>query len=587
MEDPAAHATRSASLRGRASLLGWLTAGLVLLSMLLIAVAAWQLTTLDGRANVSDTAVLPLGVEFRPPGLAVALAAVALVAATFLSLAALETATAMQVLNRDRRIPPPLPAHLQQARRWTLGPVAVRSLAMEHPPEWPALAVPSEDLPPGTRLRCTVLVPAHDEEAVIGATLRSLADQDRRPDRVIVIVDNCADATGEVARACGVEVVESVGNTEKKAGALNQQLALLLPSLDAADVVMVMDADSTISPDFLATALGLLENDADLMAVGGLFFGERGGGLVGQLQRNEFGRYQRIVARRLDRVFVLTGTASVIRGFALNAVARARGTLIPGPAGKVYDTLALTEDNELTLALKTLGARMTSPRRCRVTTEVMTSWRDLWRQRLRWHRGALENIGAYGFTRATAMYWTQQLALGYGVIALWSYALLLTITLLAADSIRWSPFWLTIGLVFLLERLVTVWAVGWRARALAAPVVIELAYAFFLQACFVTSIAQIATGRKAGWNYVPRPALQAAMLPVLAAYVVAFGILLPSSLLLTDWYQSLSLWVAFNTLVFVVLSLLQLLPPLRRDARRAWAGRGDSHEPAGDMRNGS
>ena len=236
-----------------------------------------------------------------------------------------------------------------------------------------------------------------------------------------MIADNCTDATGEVARAPGVEVVETVGNTEKKAGALNQQLALLLPSLDAEDVVMVMDADSTISPDFLETALGLLEDDADLMAVGGLFFGEEGGGLVGQLQRNEFGRYQRIVARRLDRVFVLTGTASVIRGYALSAVAQARGSLIPGPPGKVYDTLALTEDNELTLALKTLGARMTSPPQCRVTTEVMTRWRDLWRQRLRWHRGALENIGAYGFTRATAMYWTQQLALGYGVIALWSY----------------------------------------------------------------------------------------------------------------------------------------------------------------------
>ena len=103
----------------------------------------------------------------------------------------------------------------------------------------------------------------------------------------------------------------------------------------------------------------------------------------------------------------------------------------------------------------------------------------------------------------------------------------------------------------------------------------------------MTSIVQIATGRKAGWNYVARPALQAATLPVLVAYVVAFGIVLPSSVLLTDWYRSLSIWVAFNTLVFVVLSLLQLLPPLRRDARRAWSRRGDAHEPAGDMRNGS
>ena len=150
---------------------------------------------------------------------------------------------------------------------------------------------------------------------------------------------------------------------------------------------------------------------------------------------------------------------------------------------------------------------MTSPPQCRVTTEVMTGWHDLWRQRLRWHRGALENIGAYGLTRATAMYWGQQLALSYGVVALWSYVLLLVITLLAADSIHWSPFWVTIGEVFLVERLVTVWAVGWRGRALAAPIFVELAYAFFLQACFVTSIVQIATGRKAGWNYVPRPAV--------------------------------------------------------------------------------
>ena len=66
----------------------------------------------------------------------------------------------------------------------------------------------------------------------------------------------------------------------------------MLPDSEPRDVVMVMDADSTISVDFLEVALGLLERE-DLMAVGGLFFGEDGAGLVGQLQRNEFARYQR------------------------------------------------------------------------------------------------------------------------------------------------------------------------------------------------------------------------------------------------------------------------------------------------------
>jgi cellulose synthase/poly-beta-1,6-N-acetylglucosamine synthase-like glycosyltransferase len=572
MDDPVrpiGRGARDRSLRRRAARLGWLTAGLVVLTLGSLALAAW-LTTGDSGSG-PGTVDLPVNLTHSPARFSVVLAAASLVAATLCGMAALQTATAMQVLNRDRRIPPPLSPHLQSAVRSTLGPAALRALDIENPPEWAAISIPDGDeLPPGTRLRCTVLVPAHDEEAVLAATLDSLAGQSRRPDRVLVIADNCTDATVQVARANGVEVVETVGNTEKKAGALNQQLALLLPGLAPHDVVMVMDADSTVSPEFLDKALGLLEDDADLMAVGGLFYGEDGGGLVGQLQRNEYGRYQRVVARRLNRVFVLTGTAAVVRGYALRAVAQARGSLIPGPPGKVYDTLAMTEDNELTLALKSLGAKMTCPPECRVTTEVMTSWRDLWRQRMRWQRGALENVSAYGLTRTTALYWAQQLSLFYGVVALWSYLLLLAISLLATDSINWSPFWMTIAVVFLAERLVTVWSVGWRGRVLAAPILIELAYACFLQVCFVTSIIQMATGRKAGWNYVPRPANPVAP-PALGAYVVIYGIVLPTSVLFTDWYQALSLWVAFNTLVFVVLSLLQLLPPLRRDARRGWA----------------
>ena len=71
----------------------------------------------------------------------------------------------------------------------------------------------------------------------------------------------------------------------------------------------------------------------------------------------------------------------------------------------------MTEDNEMTMALKSLGGKMFSPPQCHVITEVMPSWTALWRQRMRWQRGALENIGAYGLTRATLPYWLQQPAL--------------------------------------------------------------------------------------------------------------------------------------------------------------------------------
>jgi len=545
----------------RAAQMGRLSAASAVLALVLLLATVALLVTHDQASAYSATVVLPVNVELRGVGLAVGLAAAAVAATTFLVITGLETASSMQVLRRDRRVPAQLPPQAQVVRRVLLAPLAMRGIDLEHDPELPPIVLPrAAELAAVLRLRCTVLIPAHDEEAVLGSTLDSLAAQTRPPDRVMVIADNCTDATVEVARSRGVDVVETVGNTEKKAGALNQQLARLLPTAELSDVVLVMDADSTITPEFLEVALGLLEEDQDLIAVGGLFYGEDGGGLIGQFQRNEYTRYQRIVARKLDRVFVLTGTASVIRGYALRAVADAREMLIPGTPGQVYDTLALTEDNELTFALKTLGAPMTSPPQCRVTTEVMTRWRDLWRQRLRWHRGALENIGVYGPTRATTMYWMQQFALAYGVVALWSYLVLMTVTLLAADSVQWSPFWVTIGIIFVVERVVTAWSGGWRARLLAAPIFLELAYAMFLQICFVTSIVQIATGRKAGWNYVPRNAVNSLLL-------VPFGILLPTSILASDWYQALSIWVGFNTLVFALLSLLQLLPPFQLGTR--------------------
>ena len=564
------------NLRRRVAQFGWLTTGLALLAVALIALAV-MLTLRSAPTTDPESISLPLNVQPAHPGAAVLGASVSLVLASFFGLAALQTAAVMRVLDPDRHVPPPPPKSVRRARRMMLGPLARQLVSAEQLADaLPPTALPTaEELPPGAPVRCTVLIPAHDEEAVLGLTLESLAAQTRRPDRVVVIADNCTDATVEIARRHDVEVVETVGNTEKKAGALNQQLARILPDAEPRDVVLVMDADSTLAPVFLHSALARLEADPNLVAVGGLFYGEDGGRFLGQYQRNEYTRYQRVVRRRRGRVFVLTGTASVIRAYALRAVAESRGPLLPGPVGKVYDTRALTEDNELTLSLRTLGARMTCPRECRVTTEIMTTWRDLWRQRLRWQRGALENIGAYGLTRATAMYWGQQLGLAYGVLALQSYLILMAVSLLAADSLRWSPFWIAIGMIFVVERLVTVWRAGWRGRALAAPMFPELGYAAYLQACFVASIGQILRGRKADWNYVPRPALPGVVTP----WLLAMGIVLPATILTSDWYVALAYWVGFNTLVFASLSILHLLPPLNR-LRRLWRRHPDAPLPA-------
>lgn len=205
-------------------------------------------------------------------------------------------------------------------------------------------------------------------------------------------------------------------------------------------------------------------------------------------------------------MFVLTGTASVFRSRALRTVAESRGTRIPGRRGDVYDTAALTEDNELTLALKSLGGLMVSPAQCAVVTEVMPTWRALWHQRLRWQRGALENLGAYGITPQTTRYWFQQLGIGYGTIALTAYLVLILITILALDEWIWYPFWGTLGVLFALERVVGVWRSTARAKLVAAVLVPELVYATFLNAVFVKGVVDILLAKQASWGHVVRDA---------------------------------------------------------------------------------
>jgi len=348
----------------------------------------------------------------------------------------------------------------------------------------------------------TVLIPAHNEESSLPFTLKALEEQSFKPSRIIVVADNCTDATVEVAREHGVEVFESVENKHKKGGALNQALQAILPAMGDNDCVMVMDADSQIGAGFLETAKDRFTWDRALMAVGGLFHGEEGHGLLGQFQRNEYTRYQREIERRNGRVFVLTGTASVFRAAALREVAAARGTMLPGNPGEVYDTAALTEDNELTIALKTLGALTTSPTSCTVVTELMPSWKMLWAQRLRWQRGALENLGAYGVRAQTSRYWAQQIGIGYGVIALFSYFALMLIMLVSMDTWVWFPFWMLLGALFAVERIVTVWHGGWRARIVAALVIPELVYDAFLDLAFLKGVADIAFARSADWKHV-------------------------------------------------------------------------------------
>ena len=233
-----------------------------------------------------------------------------------------------------------------------------------------------------------VVIPAHNEERRIGDTIASLRAQSRPADLVIVALDNCTDDTAAVALAQGAVVFATEGNTHRKAGALNQALDRMLPELGDDDAVLLMDADTTLNPDFIdatTTRLWGPQRGRAVGGVGGIFEAAEGPwSLVTQLQSNEYVRYARQLGRRHGRAMVLTGTGAVFTAATLRTVEEARRTgAIPDESGKgsVYDEDALTEDNELTLAIKALGLRTVSPKACKVFTAMMPTYLGLYQQR--------------------------------------------------------------------------------------------------------------------------------------------------------------------------------------------------------------
>src|SRR5262252_152270 len=107
---------------------------------------------------------------------------------------------------------------------------------------------------PPPRSRLAVLVPAHDEEALIGRCVRSLLAQSypRELYRIVVIADNCTDGTARVAAAAGSEVmVRLEPDSRGKGQALRWAMDQLLAGDPALDALVVVDADSVADTELL------------------------------------------------------------------------------------------------------------------------------------------------------------------------------------------------------------------------------------------------------------------------------------------------------------------------------------------------
>ena len=109
--------------------------------------------------------------------------------------------------------------------------------------------------------RLVVAIPAHNEEKLVGRTIESILQCEYPPHlrEVVVIADNCSDATAHVARLHGAQALErNESSLRGKGYALDFFIERHLPLTDAEAVVFV-DADTIVSRNFLLTVSRCIE----------------------------------------------------------------------------------------------------------------------------------------------------------------------------------------------------------------------------------------------------------------------------------------------------------------------------------------
>lgn len=141
----------------------------------------------------------------------------------------------------------------------------IRSKAAKRAAEQGAAPVPRSTAGRVDPSRVAVLVPAHNEELVIGDTLASACSQ-VSADRVFVVSDGSSDGTADLVRAAGANVLELSPN-RGKAGAIVAAVEYF-ELIRRFDVVLLLDADTRLDADYLASGLPAFD-DPDVVAVAG------------------------------------------------------------------------------------------------------------------------------------------------------------------------------------------------------------------------------------------------------------------------------------------------------------------------------
>ena len=234
--------------------------------------------------------------------------------------------------------------------------------------------------------RFMAIIPAHNEEAVVGNLIESLKNQNYDKDLydIYVIADNCTDNTAQVAKEAGAIVYKRFDETKKTKGyALDWFLKQKIEENAPYDAFFIFDADNIVHPDFIKNMNKKLcqgedvvqgyrdiKNPTDSWITAGyaLFYWS-------------MHRFYHLARYNLGLSPLLNGTGFMVKFDVVK------------PQG--WDTVTLTEDIEFSLKRIIKGKKLGWATDAICYDEQPVGFKQSWSQRSRWTVGHIQCIKEY------------------------------------------------------------------------------------------------------------------------------------------------------------------------------------------------
>ncbi len=234
--------------------------------------------------------------------------------------------------------------------------------------------------------RFMAIIPAHNEEAVVGNLIESLRNQTYNKELydIYVIADNCTDNTAKIAKEAGAIVYERYDETKKTKGyALNWFLQQKIKENAPYDAFFVFDADNIVDKNFIKNMNKKLcqgedvvqgyrdiKNPSDNWITAGyaIFYWQ-------------MHRFYHLARYNIGLSPLLNGTGFMVKFDVIK------------PQG--WDTETLTEDIEFSLKRIIKGKKLGWATDAIVYDEQPTGFKQSWSQRSRWTVGHIQCIKKY------------------------------------------------------------------------------------------------------------------------------------------------------------------------------------------------